>query len=81
LKPCIVAARRPIKSDLGQERLIPERRRERLAQKREPFRRGAGRCTDDRARKINQRRDDPHVGRIGFGIAQVTPGYTPKSLV
>jgi hypothetical protein len=32
-------------------------------------------------RPANQRRDDLHVGRIGIGIAQVTTGYTPKSLV
>jgi hypothetical protein len=54
-------AKRPIKSapidgdlellDLGQERLVPEHRRKGLAQKREPFRRGAGRRTDDQARK------------------------------
>jgi hypothetical protein len=43
--------KRPIKSDLGRERHIPERRREGLAQKPEPFRRGAGRRTDDQARK------------------------------
>jgi hypothetical protein len=61
LRPRFVAAKRPIKSapidgdlellDIGQERLVVERRRESLAQKREPFRRGARRRTDDQARK------------------------------